>query len=149
MSTIITRSSSLRFEPAEVWDVLADFGAIATWAGFVEHSSLLWTGPIEVGTTRRIQMGSMVVLERIVDLDAPTTLAYEIEGLPKLVSSVRNRWTVAPSSDGGTDVSIATTVTVGSRPPQRLAERVLGRVLASRSDAMLKGLAAHLERRHV
>ena len=148
MTATTTRSTSMRFGAEQIWDVLADFGGIATWAGFVEHSSMLQAGPVEVGAARRIQMGSMVVLERIVDVDALTTLEYEIEGLPKAVSLVRNRWTLAPAS-GGTEVSIATTVRIGARPPQRLAERVLGRVLASRSDAMLAGLTAHLERQHV
>lgn len=139
----VTRSRMVASDPEEVWDVLIDYGAIARWAGFVEHSSMLRSGPVELGSTRRIQVGSTVLLERIVDLDAPTSLEYEIEGLPKLVSSARNRWALAPSPGGGTDVSITTTVTVGPRPPQRLVERVLGRVLSSpiRHDAVRPGRA--------
>lgn len=148
MTVRMERSRILPAEQDAVWDVLADFGRIARWAGFVEHSSRLRSGPLEVGTTRRIQMGSTVVLERIVDLDPPAGLEYEIEGLPKIVSSVRNRWSLAPAAGGSTEASITTTVEVGPRPPQRLAERVLGRVLASRSDAMLAGLGEHLEHAH-
>lgn len=142
---VVARSRTIPAEPKEVWDVLADFGAIAAWADFVEHSSMLRAGPVEVGATRRIQVGSLVVLERIVDLDPPNALEYELEGLPRIVSSARNRWTLAPAAGNGTDATITTEVTVGPRPPQRAAERVLARVLASRSDAMLDGLAGHLE----
>lgn len=140
----VTRSSRIPADPAAVWDVLADYGSISRWVDFVEHSSLLRSGPLEVGTTRRIQAGRMVLLERLVDVEPPTALEYEIEGLPKRISSVRNRWTVEPR-DSGSEVSIATTVSIGPRPPQQLAERVVSRVLARRSDQMLDGLARHLE----
>lgn len=144
----VTRARSIPTKAQAVWDVLADFSAISQWAGFVDHSSMLHGGPLEVGSTRRIQAGRLVVLERLIELDPPTSLEYEIEGLPERISSVRNRWQLTSAGDT-TTASITTTVTIGPRPPQQLAERVVGRVLASRSDAMLAGLATHLERTHV
>ena len=141
----VTRSTTVPHDAPRVWDVLADFGAIADWTGFVEHSSLLRGEPLALGTTRRVQAGSVVVLERITRLEAPEVLEYEIDGLPKAVRAAGNRWELVSTAGAGTTVSITTSVTIGSRPPQRLAERVVGRVLASRSDAMLAGLHAHLE----
>ncbi len=147
--TTVSRGAVIPADPEAVWDVLADFGSIAKWAGFVEHSSLLRSGPLEPGLTRRVQMGRMVVLERLVDVDAPRALEYAIEGLLERVSSVRNRWTVDPDGTGLARVEIATSVTIGPRPPQQLAERVLGRVLARRSGDMLAGLTTHLESNRV
>ncbi len=144
----VTRTRSIPTNAQAVWDVLADFSTISQWAGFVDHSSMLQGGPLEVGSTRRIQAGRLVVLERLIEFDPPTSLEYEIEGLPERISSVRNRWHLRSTGDT-TTASITTTVTIGPRPPQQLAERVVGRVLASRSDAMLAGLAPHLERTHV
>lgn len=145
----VTRSEVLHAGPLVVWEQLADFGAIDRWAAFVEHASLLRSGPLEPGLTRRIQMGRTVVLERLVEVDPPRALEYAIEGLPARIASVRNRWMVEADEAAGSRVSIATTVTIGPRPPQQLAERVLGRILARRSDEMLAGLAHHLESNHV
>lgn len=131
-----------------VWGVLSDFGAIARWASFVEHSSLVRSGPVKSGLTRRVQMGRMVVLERLVDVEAPHSLEYDIEGLPERISSVRNRWTIEDEGPDSSSVSVTTAVTIGPRPPQRLAERVLARVLARRSDAMLAGLTNYLGSTH-
>lgn len=132
--------------PAEaVWVVLADFASISAWADFVDHSSMLNRGPLDIGSTRRVQAGRTVVLERVTEVDPPHAFTYEIEGLPERVSPVQNRWSLGPAGADATDVSITTTVSVGPRPPQRLVERVVARMLARRSDAMLAGLAAHLE----
>lgn len=145
----VTRTAAMPVEADAVWEVLADFGAIVTWADFVEHSTLLRAGPIEPGLTRRVQMGRTVVLERVIDVDAPNAIQYAIEGLPERISSVQNRWTIDADGACGSRVSIATTVAIGPRPPQQLAERVLGRVLARRSDEMLTGLATYLESHRV
>ncbi len=142
---MVARASGMSACREAVWDVLADFGGIVRWAGVVDHSSLLRGGPLEPGLTRRVQLGRTVVLERLLDVDAPRTLEYAIEGLPERISSVRNRWTVASDGAGGSQVAVVTTVTVGTRPPQQLAERALARLLARRSDQMLAGLAHHLE----
>lgn len=145
----ITRTRTIAAKPQAVWDLLADFGAISTWADNVDHSCLLERqgddGP--VGTTRRIQTRRRTVVERIVEYDAPTTLAYDIEGLPSRLRTVRNRWHIQAVDDGSTAVALTTTVDVGPRPPQQLVARVVGRVLAKQSDVMLTGLADHLERR--
>jgi hypothetical protein len=145
----VTRSRRIPATAQAVWDVLADFATISSWADFVDHSSMLRGGPLDIGSTRRIQAGRLVILERVTEVDPPHGLAYEIEGLPERISSVQNRWSLDPARADATDISVTTTVAVGSRPPQRLVERVVGRMLAGRSEAMLAGLAAHLETNRV
>ena len=148
--TDITRTRTIATKAQVIWDVLADFGAISGWADNVDHSCILEHGAEAgsggaVGVTRRIQAGRNTVVERIVEHDAPTTLAYDIEGLPSRLRTVRNRWTLAPHDDGATVVSLTTTIEIGPRPPQRLAERIVCRFFARQSDTMLAGLAAQLD----
>ena len=40
-------------------------------------------------------MGRNTLVERILEFDPPHTLAYDIEGLPKRLGRVTNRWTLA------------------------------------------------------
>ena len=142
--------SSIEVEaPAEeVWAVLADFGAIARWAGPVDHSCVVTEQAEGVGTVRRIQAGSNTVIERVVDWQAPSTLAYQIEGLPPVLRSVVNRWTVE-ANGSGSRVTLDTAVNAGPRPPQRVVARVVGRRLAAVSAELLEGLAAEVSRRKV
>lgn len=132
----------------EIWDVLADFGVLSSWADNVDHSCILVRGAEPVGTTRRVQVKRMVLVERIVQFDPPNTLAYDIEGLPTRMGRLRNRWTLWPAGRS-TLVTVTSSVDIGSRPDQRLAERVICRVLARQSEAMLAGLAREVEKPHV
>jgi uncharacterized protein YndB with AHSA1/START domain len=140
----IDRTRTIAAAPNEIWDVLADFGAISSWADNVDHSCILVQETEPVGTTRRIQVGRDTLVERIVEFDPPHALAYDIEGLPKRLRRVTNRWTLRPTGPSSV-VTLTSTVEIGSRPDQQLAERVLCRVLARQSDAMLGGLAKRLE----
>ena len=142
----ISRSMTIAASPAAVWDVLADFGALSSWAGNVDHSCLLEHADdgTAVGTSRRVQVGRDTLVERITDMTAPTTLAYDIEGLPRRLRRVANRWTLTPAG-GSTDVTLTSTVEIGANPLAAVAERAMCRYMAKQSDAMLAGLAARLE----
>jgi uncharacterized protein YndB with AHSA1/START domain len=140
----IERRRTIAASPEAIWDVLADFGAISAWAANIDHSCILVHGAGPVGTTRRIQVGRDTLVERIVECDPPRALAYEIEGLPRRLRAVTNRWTLRPSGVSSV-VTLTSTVEIGSRPSQQLAERALCRVLARQSDAMLAGLAKRME----
>ncbi|MFZ0832698.1 MAG: SRPBCC family protein [Mycobacterium sp.] len=144
------RSRTVAAAAHDIWDVLADFGSISAWAGNVDHSCILTHGPDGQphGTTRRIQAGRNTLVERITEFDPPHALAYDIEGLPKRLRRVANRWTLHPTR-GGTDVTVTSTVEISSRPTQQLAERVLCRVLARQSEVMLAGLADRMEKSRV
>lgn len=148
----ISRSRTVPAEPQAVWDILADFGALASWAGGVDHSCVLNHGPdgTPVGTTRRVQVGRTALVERITEFDPPVTLAYAIEGLPARLGKAANRWTLRPAGAAGavTLVTLTSMVEIGANPPARMAAWVALRVLAHRSDAMLAGLAHRLENAH-
>ena len=144
----ISRARTLGADPQTIWDVLADFGTISTWADGVEHSCLLRAAAEPVGLTRRVQMGGIVLTERIIEFDHPGALAYDIEGLPSFAGRVRNRWDLHPLSEQSTEVSLTTSVDIGSRLPRRLVERLVCQVSGKMSDGLLTGLARHLEDAH-
>ena len=141
----VTRSRTVGGDLTRVWDVLADFGAISTWASNVDHSCLLvdpGVGDDLDGATRRIQTGRTALVERIVDWSPPARLAYRIEGLPPVLRSVVNEWRLtSPGTPNSTYVALVTQVDCGPRPPQQLIARAAGRSLARASDKMLDGLA--------
>lgn len=154
----ISRSRTVAVPPQRVWEVLADFGALSSWADNVDHSCLLEHGDAPaVGTSRRVQVGRDTLVERITEINAPDALAYDIEGLPRRVHRVSNRWTLQPvpgslrscppGSPHGTStgVTLTTTVEIGANPVAGLAERALCRFMARQSDTMLAGLATRLE----
>lgn len=146
----VSRDRVIDASPEDVWGTLVDYGAIGEWADNVEHSCILERSDDGmIGLARRVQVGRNALVERIVDHDPPRTLAYDIEGLPPRLRTVRNRWTVTPDGHGRSVVTLVSTVEIGPRPPQRLAERVVARVLARQSDVMLAGLAAHVEESRV
>ncbi|MEE3063837.1 MAG: SRPBCC family protein [Actinomycetota bacterium] len=143
----IQRTRIIAARVQEVWNVLADFGAIVSWADNVDHSCILSSGAdgAPIGTTRRVQVRRDTLVERITEFDPPHALAYDIEGLPRLLGRVANRWTLAARSRDSTVVTLTSTVEIGPWPPQQLAERVVCQVLARQSDSMLAGLANRLE----
>ena len=110
----IRRSRTIAAEAQAIWDVLADFGAVSSWADFVDHSCLLSPAAegIGVGTSRRVQLGRDTLVERITDFDPPHTLAYDVEGFPRQVRRLNNRWTLSPTT-GCTVVTLTTTIEIG------------------------------------
>ena len=110
----ISRSRTIAAQPQAIWDVLADFGALSSWADSVDHSCVLNHGPDggPLGTTRRVQVGRNTLVERITEFDPPATLAYDIEGLPARLRKVANRWTLRPVG-ARTVVALTSTVEIG------------------------------------
>lgn len=132
-----------------VWDRLAEFGAIADWADNVDHSCVMQRSgegpPAGIGAVRRVQVGRRTLLERVVVWESPKELAYEIEGLPPVVTRAQNRWTLTGRGSGSTVVTLTTTIDCGPRPPQKLVARLLAERLAKDSETMLAGLAASIQ----
>ncbi len=147
----IRRTRTVAAEPQAIWDVLADFGSVSSWAHFVDHSCLLEhaSGGNAVGTSRRVQLGRNTVVERITRFDPPQTLRYDIEGLPRQVRALHSTWTLRPVGNGSTAVTLTSTVSIGSNPIQRFAERAFGRASAKQLDQLLAALANHVEGTHV
>jgi len=142
----IDRSRTIAADPKEVWDVLADFGSISSWADNVDHSCILNHGSEPIGTTRRVQIGRNTLVEQITEFEPTRALAYDVEGLPKRLRRFNNRWSLRPADDGKTTVTLTSTVEIGSGPLRKLAERVVCRVQVRESDVMLAGLANRLEK---
>ncbi len=127
--------------PAEaVWAVLSDFDRIADWAREIDHSCRLSQRSEGVGTERRVQVGTNVVLERVTVWEPEQTLAYEIVGLPSLVSRVVNEWTLEPDGDR-TRLALTATVEPGPKPPMKLAARLLAKQMGSVNQRLLSDLA--------
>jgi uncharacterized protein YndB with AHSA1/START domain len=146
----IQRTRTIAAPVQKIWDVLADFGSISSWAANIDHSCILTSGP--AGTARRVQVKRNALVERITEFDPPHALAYDIEGLPRLLRTVTNRWTLTAASAGlanSTVVTLTSTVEIGSHPSQKLTEHVLCRFLARQSDVMLSGLANRAENARV
>ena len=112
-----------------------------TWAPNVDHSCLLTAGPVGPGTTRRVQVGALALLEEITAWDPGVLLAYRITGLPPVAGDVMTEWTLQPAGAGETHVTVTTSVAGGPRPPQQLVARALALRLRRAADQMLAGLA--------
>ncbi|BBY31059.1 SRPBCC family protein [Mycolicibacterium sediminis] len=144
----ISRRRTIAASQQDVWDVLADFGALATWVDDADHSSILRHGADGLlGTSRRVQMGRNALVETITVADAPHTIGYDIVGLPSLAGRLNNRWTLRPST-GATEVTLTSTVSPVGGPLGRIVAAAVSRVMARKSDAMLDGLARRLEDNH-
>lgn len=142
---MIEISEELRIaRPAqEVWATLADFGGISRWAPNVDHSCLTTYQIDGLGAVRRIQSGRNTLLETIIAWEPDERLSYFIDGLPPVVRSVRNTWTLE-AVGGATKVTLASVIDAGPRPPQQLIAKGVGRALAKASRQMLQGLDSHL-----
>ena len=143
MSEVAVTSSIDRPRDA-VWSVLAEFDAISRWAPNVDHSSLTTAQTEGAGAERRVQVGRNALLERVVEWEPGRRLGYEITGLPPVVRSARNTWTL-DDSGGATTVTLTTQVEAGPRPPQQLIARAIGRAMARASRELLAGLKTQLE----
>jgi hypothetical protein len=140
--TSLTRSITVAAPADEVAATLAAYDDLASWSRAVDHCSALTDPTSGLGAARRIQTGRFTVVERVVDWDLPRTIAYRIDGLPKPLGEVVNRWTLRPAG-ATTEVDLTTTVDAGARPPARLVERAATAGLARVSDKLLRDLAAH------
>lgn len=142
----ISRSRTITAPPQAIWDVLADFGSLSAWADDVDHSCILNRGPggAAKGTTRRVQVGRNVLVERITEFDPAVALAYDVEGLPRRLRTVANRWTLRTFGTT-TRVTLTSSVEIGPGPVAGAAEWAVCRTMAKLSDSMLTGLARRTE----
>jgi uncharacterized protein YndB with AHSA1/START domain len=140
----ITRSLHIAAPPETVWALLSDFGAISAWAPNVDHSCLMSDQGSDVGTARRIQTGRTTLVETVQTWEPNVTLGYQLEGLPPVVKSVINTWTLEASGTG-TTTTLTSEIGTGSKPPQKIAAKAVGRVIGKASDEMLGGLKEKAE----
>jgi ribosome-associated toxin RatA of RatAB toxin-antitoxin module len=143
----ISRTRVVHASAAVLWDVLADFGALSSWAPNVDHSCIMQHTTTLLGTSRRVQVGRNTLVERVTECAAPNVLGYEIEGLPRRLGRASNRWTLTPAPLRGTTVTLTSSVDIGSGPLARLTERAVCRMMATQSEQMLDGLASRVKDR--
>ncbi|MDE0065675.1 MAG: SRPBCC family protein [Acidimicrobiaceae bacterium] len=137
----VTNETNVAAPVEAVWAVLADFDRLADWAQEIDHSCQLSERSEGVGAERRVQVKSNVVLERVTVWQPEEKLAYEIVGLPSVVSSVVNEWTLKPDGDR-TRLSLTAKVEPGPKPPMKLAARLLARQMGSVNQRLLRDLEA-------
>ena len=142
----LSRSRTITAPPQAIWDVLADFGSLSSWVDDVDHSCILTHGVdgTASGTTRRVQVGRNVLVERISEFDPTVALAYHVEGLPSRLRTVVNRWTLRAAGTS-TEVTVTSTVEIGAGPRAGAAEWAVCRTMAKLSESMLTGLARRTE----
>ena len=138
-----TRTAVVAADADAVWAVLGDFGAISKWAPNVDHSCLMSEQTEGVGAVRRVQVGRSSLVERVVEWTPGFSLAYSIEGLPPVIRTVVNTWSLMEMASG-TRVSLTSRVNAGPRPPQQLIARIAAQRLARASEIMLAGLERRL-----
>ena len=139
----VARSVTVPASSDAVWAVLADFAAISGWAPNVDHSCLMSDRIEGVGMARRIQAGRTTVVETVESWDPGVGLRYSITGLPPVIRSVTNSWSLVRAGEA-TSITLTTEVDAGPRPPQLGIAKIVGRKLGDASDQMLHGLSAHL-----
>lgn len=140
----VTKSTTVPASVNAVWAVLADFASISAWAPNVDHACLLSEQTDGVGTVRRIQAGRTTVVETVEQWEPGASLRYSITGLPPVIRSVTNTWSLTAGGDA-TAVTLTTEVDAGPRPPQQGIAKLVGRKLGQASDAMLAGLTEQFQ----
>ena len=135
----IERSSEIAAAPAEIWEVLADFGALASWVPMIQHTCPLSEQTEGVGTVRRVQVQRQTLVETVTIWTPPTTLAYTIEGLPPIAGVPVTTWRLTPMGNA-TNVEIVTEVATGWNPARSLVAKQVLKRLGLAADMMLVGL---------
>lgn len=138
-----TTASSARVQarPDEVWAVLATFGDISRWGRGVTHSTMLTSGPVGPGSVRRVQVGRVALRETIVRWEPDQAIGYTIAGLPPVVVSATNTWTLAPVGGGGTEITLTSDVSTRGGPA---VARLVGRRLGQAGRDLVAGLVDDL-----
>jgi len=125
-----------------VWDLLAGFDDISSWASNVSQSNLLTATAPGLDAVRRVQVGRAALRETVVRWEPGRVLAYDITGLPAVVTAARNTWTLEPSGTG-TTVTLTGEVETRGGP---LVARLVARQVGKAGDELVRSLAEHLRR---
>ena len=100
--------------------------------------------PAGLDASRRVQVGSTVLLENVTEWEAEASMAYEATGLPPIVRRFENRWTLTPDGDG-TAIELVGTLEPGPRPPMKVAVKVIARRVAKTNQSLVDDLVAAVE----
>ncbi len=138
------RSRDIDATPERLWEVLADFGALASWVPMIQHTCPLSEQTEGVGTVRRVQVQRQTLVETVTIWTPPTTLAYTIEGLPPIAGVPVTTWRLTPQG-ASTSVTVSTELDTGRNPVRLLVGRKVLERLGLAAEFMLAGLAERAE----
>ena len=138
------RSRDIDATPERLWEVLADFGALASWVPMIQHTCPLSEQTEGVGTVRRVQVQRQTLVETVTIWTPPTTLAYTIEGLPPIAGVPVTTWQLTPQG-ASTSVTVSTELDTGRNPVRLLVGRKVLERLGLAAEFMLAGLAERAE----
>lgn len=143
----IVRSIEIEAAPAQVWEVLADFGGIARWNPNVStsHSTSATNGG--VGATRHCDVKGGAIEERIVDWREGRSLTleiYEAKGSPSALARATATFAVDPA-EGGSAVTATLDYALKGGVLGALMNVVVARRQFARSfEQLLAGLRHHV-----
>ena len=138
------RSRDIDATPERLWEVLADFGALASWVPMIQHTCPLSEQTEGVGTVRRVQVQRQTLVETVTIWTPSTTLAYRIEGLPPIAGVPVTTWRLTPQG-ASTSVTVSTELDTGRNPVRLLVGRKVLERLGLAAEFMLAGLAERAE----
>ena len=131
----------------EVWSVLADFGAVASWAPTITDSGTIGDANAGVGARRtctHVKMGALE--ETIVPWTEGEAYSYDVTaGLPFPMKALRNHWS-GGEREGSTEVTLLQEFSTKLGPLGSLVElMIMKRMMRREMRLALAGLKQYVE----
>ena len=142
----ITKELRITASKEQVWDILADFGAVSNWAPNVSESHTTTEAIRGVGAVRVCDHEKMGHLEeRIVAWDEGSSLSYDVtKGLPFPMKSLNNVWSVSDAGDGAV-VTLTMDFRMGLGPLGALPALIARPLMRKEMGVNLAGLKQYTE----
>ena len=145
MTEHVVKTGRSSAAPEAVWAVLGDYFQLHTWASAINHCSAMTATPAGPDASRRVVVGSNVLIEDVVEWEPNQVMAYEIIGLPPVLRSVQNRWVLTPDGDG-TAIELTAAIEPGPRPPMKVAAKGAGQMIGRTNKSLIDDLVTRSEK---
>ncbi len=145
-----TESITISASPEQVWAVLADIGSISVWNPGVEHSEQTNTGDVEVGATRRCELGGKNYLdEEVVVFEPHRRITIRITDTNLPFDSADIRFSLEPHG-GETIVTVSPDYQLKFGLVGRILDKLMVRAQYRKGmRGLLQGLKTHVETKDV
>ncbi len=145
-----TESITISASPEQVWAVLADIGSISVWNPGVEHSEQTNTGDVEVGATRRCELGGKNYLdEEVVVFEPHRRITIRITDTNLPFDSADIRFSLEPHG-GETIVTVSPAYQLKFGLVGRILDKLMVRAQYRKGmRGLLQGLKTHVETKDV
>jgi hypothetical protein len=142
----LTKRIAIGAPTDKVWEVLADFGNVASWAPTIVDSRSTTEVNRGVGARRMLDHKSGMVLEEvIVEWNEGHSFIFEIPNGLGPIKNLRESWSVEPAPEGSVVVVIMN-FEMKLGPLGEIMDLLILRLLTSRELALgLAGLKHHIE----